>query len=198
MKCISVANSSPTTSEEFFEAKYRRDADPWNFTDSEYELSRYAATMAALEGQHFECAFEPGCSIGILTRQLAGICGRVDAIEISMTAVRQAQERCRDLTNVNIRHGSLPDDIPDATLDLIVFSEIGYYFEIDDLRQLVATLVARLTSGGVFLAVHWLGSSDDHLLSGDDVHQVLSEAWELKLAKAQRFSRFRLDKWTRR
>ena len=52
----------------YFEQLYSRDPDPCRFATSEYERSKYAATLAAVPGQHQSC-FEVGCSIGVLTRQ---------------------------------------------------------------------------------------------------------------------------------
>jgi hypothetical protein len=177
-----------TTSPEFFEAKYRSDYDPWHFADSRYEQSRYAATVAALDGGWFEHAFEPGCSIGVLTQQLAPFCGQLIAIDISETAARVAAERCRALSNVQVSQGSLPADIPPGMFDLIVLSEIGYYFEVDALQSLARSLAGRLNRDGVLLAAHWLGESPDHLLSGDQVHGVLAKRPALELVLSKRFS----------
>lgn len=189
--------SSETTSEAFFEAQYRRDPDPWSFATDNYELSRYQATLTALNGRYFHSAFEPGCSIGVLTEQLAGLCEHVAAIDISETAARQAQQRCRGLRNVEVKHAALPDGIPESSFDLIVFSEIGYYFDQAELTALAETLVDRLVSGGVFLAVHWLGNSPDHTLTGDQVHQVLGSVPQLQHSLSQRYPGFRLDRWTK-
>ena len=68
--------------------------------------------MQALSPRRYRHAFEPGCSIGVLTERLAIICECVDAINISSTAVRQASLRCSRLSNVTIRQGALPTDIP--------------------------------------------------------------------------------------
>jgi SAM-dependent methyltransferase len=186
-----------TTSPEFFEAKYRSDPDPWHFADSHYEQLRYAATVAALDNEWFERAFEPGCSIGILTQQLAPFCGELIAIDISETAAASAAARCRALANVRISQGSLPADMPTGTFDLIVLSEIGYYYDSDALQSLAASLAALLNRDGVLLAVHWLGESPDHLLSGDQVHAILAEVPILQPVFSKRYAGFRLDKWAR-
>jgi hypothetical protein len=77
---------------------------------------------------------------------------------------------------VTIRQGALPADIPAGTFDLLVLSEIRYYFDSAQLRSLIDDLAGRMASGSVFLAVHWLGSSPDHILSGSQVHEVISSA----------------------
>ena len=186
-----------TTSRQFFEAKYAASGDPWQFATSSYERERYATILNALAGRRYARAFEPGCSIGVLTRQLAQICDSVEAIDISPTAVAAARQTCLDCANVKVTTGYLPDSIPQGVFDLIVFSEIGYYFDAARLHQVVAQLVDRLTAGGVFLAAHWLGDSDDHVLSGDQVHRLLGAMEGIEKTLAERHKGFRIERWTR-
>lgn len=186
-----------TTSREFFESKYQQSADPWEFASSKYETERYQATTAALSHRRYRRAFEPGCSIGVLTKQLSFLCDHVEAMDIAPSAVARAQERCKNLKNVTIACGSLPEVIPIGTFDLIVLSEIGYYFSEERLTRLGAKLVERLCRPGVFLAVHWLGSSSDHLLHGDRVHAILGSLDGLVHDRSELHSGFRLDRWVR-
>jgi SAM-dependent methyltransferase len=164
-----------TTSRDFFERMYRASPDPWSFTSSDYERSRYARTLEFVPPGRFRNAFEPGCSIGELTAGLAERCGRVTAIDIAESAVETARERCRSLDNVDVRQGSLVDDLPPGPFDLVVFSEIGYYFTEARLVDLASDLAARLEEAGQLLAVHWTGVSADHVLSGRRVHELLRE-----------------------
>jgi predicted TPR repeat methyltransferase len=193
---IRTVNHS-TTSAEFFEQKYREDADPWDFAKSEYERSRYDSIIHALAGRHYERAFEPGCSVGELTRRLAALCGHLDAMDISATAVERTRARCQDLPNVTLHVGSLPHQMPHGDFDLIVFSEIGYYFDEFTLQELGHTLVSRIQRSGTLLAAHWLGTSNDHVLSGDRVHAILGCLAGLRLDHAERHEGFRLERWAR-
>ena len=87
-------------------------SDPWKFSSSSYELTRYAEIIRVLEGRTFDSGFEPGCSIGVLTESLADRCRRLLAMDISPTAVAVARQRCAGFPNVAIVEGSLPDDLP--------------------------------------------------------------------------------------
>ena len=185
-----------TTSGAFFEEKYRANPDPWNFASSTYEQRRYAAILEALP-RRYERAFEPGCSIGILTSRLAAVCDQIEAMDISPTAVLSARRRCKDLPNVDITCGALPAQLPSGTFDLIALSEIGYYFDEARLLALVRALVHRLRKPGTLLAAHWLGVSPDHRISGDVVHEVIDRVPELAHAHADRQVGFRLDRWSR-
>ena len=185
------------SSKEFFEAKYRRTADPWKFASSPYELGRYDSMFNLLKGERYGRAFEPGCSVGVFTARLASICDRVEAMDISPTAVTEACTRCEYLPNVFTTCGALPDAIPDGLFDLIVLSEIGYYFEEHQLAELGDRLVQKLYPGGALLATHWLGTSGDHLLAGDHVHEILASRKGLSLQQSERHGSFRLDLWRR-
>jgi SAM-dependent methyltransferase len=182
------------TSQNFFEQKYRQSSDPWSFSTSPYELDRYAAIVASLAGRMYLRAFEPGCSVGVLTERLSPLCVLVEAIEISPTATGLARERCRLLSNVDVCCASISDYIPDS-FDLLVFCEIGYYFSIEKLRCLLSDCIWYLASGGIICAAHWLGRSPDHLLDGDTVHQTLASMPGLVLEHSERHQYFRLDRW---
>jgi len=93
--------------------------------------------------------------------------------------------------------GALPTFIPSGTFDLIVFSEIGYYFTESDLYSAAIALSRQINQSGDFLAAHWLGESSDHLLSGDRVHEILNQIPDLVLRHGERHAGFRLDVWTR-
>ena len=142
-------------------------------------------------------AFEPGCSIGVLTERLATICGVVEAMDISPTAVSRARKRCQTLENVRIKYGALPDGTSDGAFDLIVLSEICYYFTPRVLAGLADRLVKRLPIEGVLLAEHWLGNSRDHQLTGNQVHEILDEIPGIVKTTSQRHDGFRIDRWLR-
>ena len=59
---------------EYFRRIYERNADPWQFETSGYEAGKYKETMASLPRERYERGVEIGCSIGVLTEQLAGRC----------------------------------------------------------------------------------------------------------------------------
>ncbi|SDE98066.1 class I SAM-dependent methyltransferase [Terriglobus roseus] len=191
--------STPSTSSaDFFENKYRQapDFDPWRFATSEYELSRYRVVMQALEGRIYKHAYEPGCSIGVLTQQLASVCKTVDACDFSATAVDVARERCRDLPGVTVRCASLTGSQPWSKFDLIVLCEIGYYFTADAWQKLVENMVHAMRPGTVVLACHWLGESEDHVQRGQEVHEAISHPL-LVGTLSSCYEGFRLDRWIR-
>ncbi|HEY0340030.1 MAG TPA: SAM-dependent methyltransferase [Steroidobacteraceae bacterium] len=182
---------------EAFEARYRNDPDPWRFATSAYERERYTTTMNALTRARYVSAFEPGCSIGELTALLAAKCSHVFATDVSTTAVETARRRCIGLKNVRVECGDVRTVVLDAPVDLIILSELAYYFEVEQLERIATRLAHHLCVGGTLLAVHWLGESDDHILHGDEAHEVLLRSLPLHHLSAQRHPGFRLDMWMR-
>ena len=65
-----------STSRSYFEQMYRDHPDPWEFESSLYEQRKYAVTVASLPRSRYRSAYEPGCSIGVLTELLATRCDR--------------------------------------------------------------------------------------------------------------------------
>jgi SAM-dependent methyltransferase len=118
----------------------------------------------------------------------------VEAIDISATAVATARKHCENLKNVNIRCASLAEHIPQS-FDLFVFAEVGYYFAYEKLCGVLAECVANLSPDGTLLGCHWLGSSKDHILSGDVVHEAVAALPGLHLELSERHTNFRLDRW---
>jgi cyclopropane fatty-acyl-phospholipid synthase-like methyltransferase len=186
-----------TSSAAFFEAKYRSESDPWNFLQSPYECARYNAILSVLRGRHYHRVFEPGCSIGVLTIRLANICDEIEASDFSPTAVNEARRRCENLSNVRIRCRSLSEQEDLGPFDLVVLSEIGYYFCAREWRKISECCVATMNRGSTLLAAHWLGSSADHQISGDEVHNTLASNANLLLKHSERHEFFRVDRWMR-
>lgn len=190
-----------STDRAFFEHAHA-DGDPWDLATDTYEQERYDTVVAHVPPGRYASAFEPGCSIGELTARLAGRCEHVESIDLAASAVRQAAWRCRDLHNVTIRQGALPDDIPERAFDLIAFVEIGYYFTPEQLTAICRELDTRLAPGGRLVAAHWIGRSPDHVMTGEAVHDVLRSTITARLCRHEvhpdaRRAGFVLDVWDR-
>ena len=156
-----------------FDRRYRADEDPWRFGSSLYEQFRYDSIVEAVGERTYHRAFEPACSIGVLTARLASIAEQVVAVDASPAAISAARQRLVGLDNVDLHVGVLPEWWPEGDFDLIVFSELGYYWDVPGLDDLLSRLGGVVRPGGVLVAVHWLGTSPDHLLSGRTVHERL-------------------------
>ena len=187
-----AADSLPPS---YFEEVYRANPDPWNFTASPYEAAKYQATLEALPNAHYPDAFEAGCSIGVLTAQLASRCGQLLSVDVSDQALQQARERCANLPNVRFEKRHLPAQFPDATFDLILVSEVGYYLSMADLLTFREQCISQLKPAGQLLLVHWTPFVHDYPLTGDQVHAAFLERTgaDLRHLAARREERYRLD-----
>jgi hypothetical protein len=135
--------------------------------------------------------------VGVLTEALAGLCDALVARDLSATAVARARERTAGMTGVCVAVGSLADGLPPGSFDLIVLSEIGYYFTPAEWAALLERLITPLQPGTTVLASHWLGHSADHRMHGDEVHAILRSRADLRLTQQERHGTFRLDRWER-
>ncbi len=158
----------------YFDAMYAAASDPWGFEERWYEQRKYAVTLAQLPAARYRSAFEPGCSIGVLTHLLARRCDALLSCDVAAGAVSAAAQRTRDLCPVRVERRDIPGQWPSGRFDLIVFSEILYYFGDRDLEQVLDCAVAALEPQGTLLAVHWRHPVADYPRSGDDVHRVLA------------------------
>jgi SAM-dependent methyltransferase len=145
----------------FFEDFYSRGPDPWGFAKHEYERNKYAATLAALSRPRYANAFEVGCSIGVLTRQLAERCDRLLSVDAAEAPLGAARERCADAPQVTVRRARVPEDWPAGeSFDLILLSEVLYYFSPADLAVVTNLALGSLRPGGEVVLVHWLPVAD--------------------------------------
>ena len=183
---------------EYFLGVYAASKDPWGFTTSPYEAAKYQTTLAALPRPRYGRAWEIGCSIGVLTRLLSERCDYLLATDVAEEALKQAAERTADQSQVAIKHLRLPDQEPDGTFDLIVLSEVGYYFDREDLGRVKAMLVDRLQANAHLLLVHWTPYVPDYPLTGDQVHDFFLDAVGLQHLQGERHDQYRLDLWSRR
>lgn len=192
-------NSSQSLPPSYFDALYQTDPDPWKFATSEYEAEKYAATIAVLQERHYRSALEVGGSIGILTQKLAAACNLVLSIDVSQTAQAQAIQRCQQLPHVRFALMNFPQEYPHETFDLILVSEVGYYWCYNDLYIAQQRMFELLEPNGHLLLVHWLPRSPGYPLTGDEVHNSFLEfvPEQILHLQCQKKPKYRLDLFKR-
>ena len=178
----------------YFETLYARKADPWDFRTSPYEKRKYAATLAVLSRPTYARVLEVGCSIGVFTRLLAPRCDALLSVDTSPRALAEAQRDSADLGHVTFRLASLPEEFPNGTFDLIVLSEVLYYFSPTDLAGVAARCETALTADGEIVLCHWLGETN-YPLGGDEAAEgfMSSLAPRFRAVATQREPEYRLD-----
>ncbi|MEY2849357.1 MAG: hypothetical protein RI885_2024 [Actinomycetota bacterium] len=157
----------------FFDTFYQGSDDPWGFETRWYESRKRDLTVASLPRRYFRSALEIGCSIGVLTERLTARCERLVAVDIAEKPLQRATERLRDEPSVRFELTDATHSLPTGPFDLIVLSEVGYYWSDDDLDGVLARIDAALTPDGVVVACHWRHPVSTYPGSGDAVHAAL-------------------------
>ncbi|OHV07578.1 SAM-dependent methyltransferase [Kushneria phosphatilytica] len=182
---------------ETFEHLHAEQDDPWGYERYWYEQRKRQLTLAMLTRPRYTHAFEPGCSIGVLTRALAERCDRLLCSDASEAALAAAHQRLRDLPNVTLEQQALPQEWPAAQFDLIVFSELGYYLDYPALIELIGCMRKSLTADGELLACHWRHPIAGGALDGDGVHALLDDRLGLTRLAEHREPDLIMSLWSR-
>ena len=182
-----------TLKPDYFDRVYAANADPWGFETSDYERGKYADTLRSLPRTEYNNAFEIGCSLGVLTAQLAPCCKTLLAVDGSEAPLVRARQLCRDLPNVQIQQMQVPDQFPGGAFDLVLISEVGYYWSPDDFQTAQAAILEHLEPSGQLMLVHWTPPVHDYPLTGDEVHEAFLKLPGLKHLSGHREETYRLD-----
>jgi len=181
----------------YFRDRYADSPDPWGLAERWYEARKYALSLALLPREHYGAAFEPGCSIGVLTARLAPRCDSLLACDPIPDAVASARARTAGLPGVRVERRMIPQDWPPGAFDLIVCSEILYYFGGGSLDRVLNLVAGALRPGGHLLAVHWRHPAPDHPRGGDEVHRILAGHGALARVTGYRDPDFTAEVFTR-
>jgi SAM-dependent methyltransferase len=163
----------------YFDDMYAAAPDPWQLADRWYEERKYAITMAMLPDRRYRHAFEPGCSVGVLTAKLVQRCDRVTSCDVSQAALDATRERVGARDVLELRRSSLDAGWPLLDVDLVVLSEVAYYLSEESLRRVLDREGARLAVGTTVVAAHWRHPVADYPLTGDAANDVIGATAEL-------------------
>lgn len=179
---------------DYFEALYAADPDPWRFATSAYEHDKYAATLQALPRPRYRRGLDIGCSIGVLTEKLAERCESLLAVDAAERPLHEARRRCAQCDAVEFARLSIPAEAPPGRFDLMVLSEVLYFWRREDVARLSGLVEAALLPGGDIILVHWLGHTD-YPMDGDEAVEFFlatTRAFTRRLAHS-RTAHYRLD-----
>lgn len=174
----------------YFADVYATTSDPWRLDERWYEQRKYAITIAMLPKPRYRSAFEPGCSVGVLTELLAARCDALLATDVAQAALDTARTRLEQsgaTGAVEFERRSLDAPWPDG-VDLVVVSEVAYYLAAGTLRAVLDRECPRLAPGTTILAAHWRHHVADYPMTGDEAHHVIAATPDL-----HRLARYRDD-----
>jgi predicted TPR repeat methyltransferase len=146
-----------------FDTLYAGKPDPWDYQTSLFEAGKRAKTLEALGGRGFQKGMELGCSIGVLTEALSHHCESIVGVDGSETACGLARNRLANQPNANVLQARFPEDLQKlealGSLDLIVLSEVLYFFSQADMRALAGYVCASLMRDGLVVVVNFDGDT---------------------------------------
>jgi len=169
--------------DDYFDAMYAKSPDPWQLAERWYDQRKYAMTMAMLPRPRYRHAYEPGCSVGVLTELLTARCDHVTATDVAAAALEATAERLERggrSERVTLDRRSLDSGWPADVVDLVVLSEVAYYFDAEGLRTVLDRECPRLATGATVLAAHWRHPVQDYPLTGDEANFIIAGTPELE------------------
>ncbi len=178
-----------------FERLYNASDDPWQVRDSWYEQRKRAVLLASLPQARYGSAFEPGCGNGELSVHLAPRCDRLLAADGAPSALALARARLAPHAHAEARCLVLPQDWPDGRFDLVVISELAYYFDAAAFDALLRRTAAALAPGATLLLCHYRPGFDDRQQATDAVHDAFGALPGLRHELRHDERAFLLDVW---
>jgi SAM-dependent methyltransferase len=175
---------------EHFDDLWAAEADPWGLESSFYEDRKRSLVLAALPDAQYRRAAEPGCAGGALSVLLAPRCAELVCTDVSATAVGRARSRLAGFDHVRVEQTAA---FPPGRFDLVVVSELAYYFGAADRDAFWTGIVDALEPGGTLLAVHWIRPAPEYPVDGNRVHDELADRPGLGRVAEHREADFRLD-----
>ena len=185
-----------------FESLYRQSPDPWQVRTSWYEQRKRALLIACLPQPRYGRILELGCGNGEMTRLLAPRCDTLVATDGSATAVSLCDQIVRQdgHGNVRARVARLPDEWPidkGETCDLIVVSELAYYFAEPDLARLLQCCLTALAPGGEWVMCDYTQDLDGRPQPTPALHARVDGLPGMTKVIGHQDERFLLDIWRR-
>ena len=184
---------SDAVAADHFDAMFDASTDPWGYDDTPYERDRFRRTVAALGGRRYASALELGCANGALTEQLAPLCDRLIATDISASALAAAHRRVGMRPNVTLERRTLPGEVPNGPFDVIVASDMLYYLGLEGVVALMDELVAQAAPTCRMLIASYLGDTDTRLTGEMSLETAIAHLAGWRRVHAERTDRLRID-----
>jgi hypothetical protein len=159
---------------------YGSSEDPWHMRSGWQPQRKRELILASLPSSRFTNAFEPGCSHGELTTELASRTERLLAVDSFRDAVTDARNRTSHLSNVTVEFRHLPTEWPsNERFDLIVLNEIGSMSSAADWSATVEAIKGSLADDATVVACHWRHRFPGRTITATSLHEVLETTLRL-------------------
>lgn len=180
---------------DYFERMFADNPDPWKFETSPYESAKFDASTAALGQRRYKRALEVGCANGVLSQRLATRCDALVAIDVSDTALARARSRNAESVHIEFAKMVFPRETVSGRFDLMILSEVVYYWNDADIAAAGAWIAVHLDPRGDLLLVHWIGPTDYPQTGDNAVERLRAALPDVSIIRADRTDKYRLDLW---
>lgn len=185
---------------EHFEQLYADSPDPWQVGTDWYERRKRRLLMSSLPREQYRHALEAGCGNGQMSIELLQRCTRLTAVDFSGKAIALCHARIpvAQQTCIELQAMALPQywpHIPPSGFDLIVASEIAYYFDTAALSHFYQRCLGSLCLGGHLVWCHWRHAAPDRLQATDVLHERLGKMPQLRSLVRHVETDFLLNVW---
>jgi hypothetical protein len=178
---------------------YAASEDPWHMRSGWHAQRKRDLLLASLPNSRYNSIFEPGCSQGELTPELARRSDEVLAVDGYRDSVTATRQRTAHLSNVTVEHRHLPMDWPRGRrFDLIVLNEIGSMAESSDWASMADAVLGSLTEDATVLACHWKHHFTGRRLQTETLHGLLDSILGLPRQTRVSDADFTIAVWTTR
>ncbi|MGF1491953.1 MAG: class I SAM-dependent methyltransferase [Microcoleaceae cyanobacterium] len=154
-----------------------------------------------LPDQPFSKGLEVGCGEGKNTWRLRAICDSVDAIDISVTAIRKA--RMHQPPATNFYTFDLVSDEFQKSYDFVFCADVLHYVSLRQMDDVARKLTDTTTVGGLIELVHVRSLSDDESgialkeFGAKTIHQYFLKLDNLKLIQDESTPLYRITLFQR-
>lgn len=163
---------------EKFEGLFRKSPDPWGFTNSLFEKTRFEIITGFVKSLQPENILELGCAEGLLTERLYSVCHDITAVEISKTALQKARLRVprakfilRDIAKLNLK----------KKFSLILAAEVLYYLTETEIQ----TFLKNNRADYLFTANSWNAFSKVEALIKRSGYRPVKDRWLFRFENLQ-------------
>lgn len=172
-----------------FDLLYGEEIDPWGAEVPSYRYQRrkYDLLVSMIPRRPYRRALDLGCGRGEIARRLSPYVEQILGVDISSSAVQQALQLSKAMSNVEYRQADVLSihEAAQGQFDLIIMTDTLYYLSpLDDavLKRVQESLEALLAPGGILLLVnHFFFGFDPDSRVTRRIHNSFRQTAGLKL-----------------
>lgn len=111
----------------FFDKLMYKSGDPWKM-NTKYEKEKVKKIIQLISDKHYDKCIDLGCGEGILSSQLIPYCKKINGIDISPLAIKNAKKNYRN-KKIDFFVGNIRTVELKAEYDLVIIGDVIYYLK---------------------------------------------------------------------